>query len=214
MVLDTFSKTLFIFGGQRDQSFLSDMWSYDIATGEPTELYSNFTPSGGPDPCFTQRAVIDVQLREIYVYVFHVSGGCARGRYPSRFCGMTRKYPAAETSSVLSARQQNWLLRYTPRPGQWSKILPQSDVVSTPYGMHHITVEEPVPRYAAQVAYDSSSKMVYLHGGNAGPLVLGEAEAGGMQEKRLNDFWSMTLVRSGNPFILVPLIFQSLWIQA
>jgi hypothetical protein len=67
MVLDPSTKTLFILGGQREDRFLSDMHAYDIATNTPTELYSNFTPSGGPEACFTQRAVIDPELQEIYV---------------------------------------------------------------------------------------------------------------------------------------------------
>jgi len=67
MVFEPSSRTLFIFAGQRDDKYLSDLYAYDIATNTATELYSNFTTSGGPDPCFTQRAVIDPNLRELYV---------------------------------------------------------------------------------------------------------------------------------------------------
>lgn len=67
MVLDPKNQSLFIFGGQRDEKYLSDMYSYHIPSGVITELYPNFTSIGGPDPCFTQRAVIDPELREIYV---------------------------------------------------------------------------------------------------------------------------------------------------
>jgi hypothetical protein len=69
MVLDAPSHTLFIFAGQRDDRFLSDMYAYDINTNLATELYSNFTATGGPDACFTQRAVLDRGLKEIYVWV-------------------------------------------------------------------------------------------------------------------------------------------------
>lgn len=67
MVFEPSSHTLFIFAGQREDKFLSDMYAYDVNTQRATELYSNFTRAGGPDPCFTQRAVIDPQLRELYV---------------------------------------------------------------------------------------------------------------------------------------------------
>jgi len=67
MVLDGPSHTLFIFAGQRDDRYLSDMYAYDINTNTATELYTNFTASRGPDACFTQRAVVDKSLKEIYV---------------------------------------------------------------------------------------------------------------------------------------------------
>jgi hypothetical protein len=68
MVLEPKTKQLYIFGGQREERYLSDMHVYDIATNTSTETFSNFTTSGGPDPCFTQRAVIDPLYKEIYVY--------------------------------------------------------------------------------------------------------------------------------------------------
>lgn len=68
MVLDSISKILYIFAGQRDDKYLSDMYSYNINTGVATEIFSDFTVSGGPDACFTQRAVVDPSLKELYVY--------------------------------------------------------------------------------------------------------------------------------------------------
>jgi len=68
MVLDSISKMLYIFAGQRDEKYLSDMYSYNINTGIATEIFSNFTAAGGPDACFTQRAVIDPSFKELYVY--------------------------------------------------------------------------------------------------------------------------------------------------
>ena len=69
MVLDPLTRTLFIFAGQRDDKYLSDMYAYDITTNTVSELFSNFSASGGPDACFTQRAVVDPKLREVYVCV-------------------------------------------------------------------------------------------------------------------------------------------------
>ena len=67
MVLDAASHTLFIFAGQRGDKYLADMFAFDILTNNATELYSNYTTTGGPDACFTQRAVLDRGLKEIYV---------------------------------------------------------------------------------------------------------------------------------------------------
>jgi hypothetical protein len=67
MVLDPASKVLYIFAGQREERYLSDMYAYDIKTGVAKEIFSNFSTAGGPDACFTQRAVIDPKLKELYV---------------------------------------------------------------------------------------------------------------------------------------------------
>jgi hypothetical protein len=67
MVLDHTTKVLYIFSGQRDDKYLSDMYAYDIKTGISCEIFSNFSIAGGPEACFTPRAVIDTALKEIYV---------------------------------------------------------------------------------------------------------------------------------------------------
>ena len=69
MILEPTTRTLFIFAGQRDDRYLSDMYAYDISSNTTKELFSNFTASGGPNALFTQRAVIDPQLQELYMYV-------------------------------------------------------------------------------------------------------------------------------------------------
>ncbi|KAF5383443.1 hypothetical protein D9757_006088 [Collybiopsis confluens] len=59
MILEPSKRQIYIFAGEREDKFLSDMYIYHIATNTVTEVYSNFTSSGGPEPCFTQRAVFD-----------------------------------------------------------------------------------------------------------------------------------------------------------
>ncbi|OBZ70545.1 Muskelin [Grifola frondosa] len=193
MVLDTITSTLFIFAGQRDDRYLSDMYSFHIPTGTMTELFSNFTAFGGPDACFTQRAVIDPELREIYV-----------------FCGLTRARPGSMT--VLAAESPNWIYRYErwDLPGKWAKI-PSVESKSE-------ASELPQPRYAHQVVYNHITKTSFMHGGNAG--IKSEDSAGfgdledteermeverraddddtgsdGGKENRLDDFWQMQLIR-------------------
>jgi N-acetylneuraminic acid mutarotase len=72
MVLDDRTRTLYIFGGRSDNQtnqpdVKRDMYAYDIATKTTKQLFSEFPNVG--DTCFTQRAVIDPKLQEIYVYV-------------------------------------------------------------------------------------------------------------------------------------------------
>jgi hypothetical protein len=69
MILDPDTKTLYIFAGQREDKYLSDLWTYDLLTNTAAEIFSNFTAFGGPDPCFTQRAVINTKAQEIYMFV-------------------------------------------------------------------------------------------------------------------------------------------------
>ena len=68
MVLEPITKQLYIFGGQRDhEQYLADMYIFDIPTNTSTRVYANATESGGPEPSFTQRAVIDPRFQEFYV---------------------------------------------------------------------------------------------------------------------------------------------------
>ncbi|KAG6375663.1 hypothetical protein JVT61DRAFT_3235 [Boletus reticuloceps] len=169
MVLDPLTHTLFIFAGQHDDKYLSDMYAYDIATNTVSELFGNFSVSGGPDACFTQRAVVDPRLKEVYV-----------------FCGLTRAQQSSALT-VLRSDAPNWVYQYTnpPQPGKWTQILPEvvSDSENGGDGARengHGNGSErgkdggqsepfvPLPRYAHQVVYDELTKNVYMHGGNAG----------------------------------------------
>ncbi|KAL4244322.1 CTLH complex component protein [Abortiporus biennis] len=185
MVLDKSSQTLIVFGGQRQDKYLSDMYAYHIPTKTVTDLFPNFTTMGGPDACFTQRAVLDEQLKEIYV-----------------FCGLT-KGPPGELS-ILESDRPNWIYRYErpDRPGKWMPILPPhlSSTLSQPE-----EIEVPLPRYAHQAVYDEKNQVVYMHGGNAGlgrdeseeQSVSGDNGTGSVDEddKRLDDFWMLKLKR-------------------
>ncbi|EJF65436.1 hypothetical protein DICSQDRAFT_79600 [Dichomitus squalens LYAD-421 SS1] len=207
MVLDPKSQTLFIFGGQRDDRYLSDMYAFHIPTSTVTEVFSNFTSAGGPDPCFTQRAVIDIEKQEVYV-----------------LCGLTRLRPTIPP--VLETESPYWIYRYDrpELPGKWSKILPEKDAVDETC---------PHPRYAHQAVYDSKSGIVYMHGGNAGSIDEEESELaeprplssdasvdaeavavapGGLGdgdvERRLDDFWSMEILRPSNEEIVRRAVYE------
>ena len=178
MVLDTKTQTLFIFGGQRDGHYLSDMYAYHIPTNTVTELFANFTVAGGPDAFFTQRAVIDKDLREIYV-----------------FCGLTHQRAGPHT--ILESESPYWIYRYErpERPGKWAKILPldpkMEAATSSPLSTTSTSeLSHPVPRYAHQVVYDPSTKSVYMHGGNAsldGEVLMDTRDADGVAHERDSD---------------------------
>jgi muskelin len=68
MILDHASHTLYIFAGQYNNQYLSDMYTYNLYNNTVTKIYSNFTQEGyGPDSCFTQRAVGNAEEKEIYM---------------------------------------------------------------------------------------------------------------------------------------------------
>uniref|UniRef100_D8QBS5 Muskelin N-terminal domain-containing protein n=1 Tax=Schizophyllum commune (strain H4-8 / FGSC 9210) TaxID=578458 RepID=D8QBS5_SCHCM len=207
MVLDPDAKTLYIFGGQRDGKYLADMYAYDIETNSARELYTNFTNSGGPDPCFTQRAAIDPELKEIYV-----------------LCGLVRPQNTQGGQTILQNTSPYYVYRYGSRAGKWTRILPPllPDSSSSSDSTSESEPQEPIPRYAHQLVYDASTRTLYMHGGNgstanAARTTLEQLEAdlskqdseGGDEnvapgqgrpgevekEKRLDDFWSMRLER-------------------
>ncbi|KAL4078206.1 Muskelin N-terminus-domain-containing protein [Scleroderma yunnanense] len=188
MVLDSLTHTFFIFAGQRDNRYLSDMYAYDLEKNTVTELFANFSTVGGPDACFTQRAVIDPKLKEIYV-----------------FCGLTRRQQT-EPLTVLRADAPNWVYRYTcPHiPGTWTQILPERvhEKFSVTNSLHSNSSERagrwkeyvhegdigdedvPRPRYAHQVVYDEKTGRVFLHGGNAGEQNDEDDGGGGIADGR------------------------------
>lgn len=123
------------------------------------------------------------------------------------FCGLTRSQPGSLT--VLETESPYWIYRYEhpDQPGKWTAI-PSTDLSQATDS----DSECPQPRYAHQVVYDTSSKSVYMHGGNngiikddgrGGPHTEGDAGRGrpvldgadATKENRLDDFWMMTLER-------------------
>ncbi|TFK67379.1 galactose oxidase [Pluteus cervinus] len=187
MVLEPITKTLYIFAGQREDKYLSDMYAFDIANGTATEIFPDFTAEKGPDACFTQRAVLDPSLKEIYM-----------------FCGLTRNAHVG-SMTILQSESPNWVYQYHPRPGKWTQILSSKALSATSE-----PIEEPLPRYAHQVVYNPNTRTAYLHGGNAGLVGATSADGDGGTptqgrtggEKRLDDLWQMELVRPSQEEII------------
>jgi hypothetical protein len=69
MLLEPRSRQLYIFSGMRNETYLSDMHMFSLDTHEITQISSNYQEKGGPEAAFTQRATIDEELGEFYLYV-------------------------------------------------------------------------------------------------------------------------------------------------
>ncbi|KAE9403924.1 hypothetical protein BT96DRAFT_936129 [Gymnopus androsaceus JB14] len=188
MILEPHTRQLYIFAGEREEKFLSDMHIYDIATNTTTEVFSDFTSSGGPQPCFTQRAVADFELQEIYV-----------------FSGLIRDRRSASESSAALSDSSHWLYRYQFSPGKWERIVSLEEerrkkMSSAPPFPPHSGGTSPSSRFAHQVVYEPNSKTVYLHGGTTGMAPAKRKESSDAQSeevpmRRLSDFWKMSLLR-------------------
>ncbi|EED85132.1 predicted protein [Postia placenta Mad-698-R] len=205
MLLEPSSHTLIILAGQYREQYAADMHAYHIPTGTLTELFPSVTASGGPEACFTQRAAIDPDLKEIYV-----------------FYGLIRDSPGV---TVLDPASSVWVYRYDrpDRPGKWSNTSPANTSGSnTPHG-DPISAETPQPRYAHQVVYDRRSKIAYMHGGTSGVVTnvartpsewTGDWPVKALEglcavtEVRLDDLWKLRLERPALSDILRRGLFE------
>ncbi|KAF7305989.1 Muskelin-N domain-containing protein [Mycena chlorophos] len=87
-----------------------------------------------------------------------------------------------EESTIPISRPAR-VFRYHPPPGKWDTI-----------PLEGTSTEEPVPRFAHQVVYHPGTRTVYMHGGNGGVKTKDENTAP-EEDRRLDDFWQMSLSR-------------------
>ncbi|KAK2464345.1 hypothetical protein APHAL10511_003802 [Amanita phalloides] len=214
MLLDPNTRLLYIFAGQREGIFLSDMYTFDLKTYTTTEIFPDSAAIGGPEPSFAQRAVIEPDLKEIYV----ISGLTSRDGEKSRI-------------SSHRGEMTYWVYRYGSQPGQWCKALLESLPEYAGNDTQPSSMTRPQSRYACQVVYNSKTKSIFIHGGNAGADEGPEAESSAHRmersnsddshgtsasdaekenqpevdqrpkEIRLNDFWRIKLDRPGPEII-------------
>jgi hypothetical protein len=230
------SKLIWILAGQRNNQYLSDMWTYSPATGAVREVSKDYSISEGPEGGFTQRAAIDSTAREIYLFSGFVKKSKNKGEqiksafwiysieqsswkmvYQYAGLGSLVKRESSgseETEEVEGANGDEDVGMDLIEPGGGPlQAFPttQTELGATLHregsrssgghgyseGGHnamspsHIPgfTEEPQPRYAAQLMYDSKRKSFYIFGGNpADPL---------RSSLRLSDLWSLELLRPG-----------------
>ncbi|CAG8433639.1 10927_t:CDS:10 [Diversispora eburnea] len=140
MLFDQDEKLLYIIGGDRDYSFLSDFFIYDIHADMIHELTADYAILEEQEVIFTQRTTFDVDTQEFFV----LSG---------------LKDKRDKKSRIF----KNSLWVYNLPKGKWNKIY-QSDAFNVQY-WESGNIMEPCPRYAHQMVYDDVHKVQYLFGG-------------------------------------------------
>ncbi|RHZ78628.1 hypothetical protein Glove_158g98 [Diversispora epigaea] len=140
MLIDQDEKLLYIIGGDRDYSFLSDFFIYDIHADMIHELTADYAILEDQEVIFTQRTTFDVDTQEFFV----LSGIKDKRDKKSRIF-----------------KNEFWV--YNLPKGKWNKIY-QSDAFNIQY-WESGNIMEPCPRYAHQMVYDNAHKVQYLFGG-------------------------------------------------
>ncbi|KAJ3106961.1 Muskelin 1, intracellular mediator containing kelch motif [Phlyctochytrium planicorne] len=143
MLLNSKTRELYIFAGQRGKEYLSDFYVYEIDTDTVHEVSRDYSKQNGPDAGFTQRATIDFDLGEFYV-----------------LSGLQRD----KNSTQETVKNSFW--SYNIRKGKWTRVYHNENV--QPEYWEKMKDREPVPRFAHQLVYDSNRRIQYLFGGNPG----------------------------------------------
>jgi len=60
-------RQLLIMAGKEHDTFVPDMHTYQPGTQTVKEITKDFTLMGGPEPCFSQRAVVEPDTGHIIV---------------------------------------------------------------------------------------------------------------------------------------------------
>jgi hypothetical protein len=199
------TQLLYIFAGQRDDTFLSDMYTYSTSgTHEIAEISSDYTSDGrgGPEAGFTQRATLDEDMREFYI----LSG---------LMMDMNRKDETVRSSFwIFRLDKYQWIRVQDQDPESDAQtinpstrmqgITPSNDVAMGTHPHMGLTgapildsaspfeEKEPRPRFAHQMVYDPVRKHFFMFGGNMGTP----------DGERLDDFWRLELVRPSAEDIL------------
>ncbi|KAG8720213.1 Muskelin 1, intracellular mediator containing kelch motif [Ceratobasidium sp. 394] len=166
MVIYPQTHEIFIVGGRRSNNkYLPDMHSFSPATRTSQRLA--FDPAIA-NAASAPRVCIDEDLGEIYVLIWQNS---ERDRDRTR---VANAEPA--TFATYHITEKRWV-RSEPRLGPFKNVSGGGDVWEG--------LELPRPRSAHQVVYDPTSKTFHMFGGNSGEDGI----------PRLNDLWSMRLIR-------------------
>lgn len=141
MLFDPMSRDLYIFASQRSKDNLSNLYRYSIDMDVVTEITEDLSRNSASDPGYTQRATMDVEQQEFYIY---------SGYMRSKACNVVK-----HSLWVYSLKQDRWERVYEneSRDAQYH------------HRMRHV---EPCPRFAHQMVYDPASRTQYIFGGNPG----------------------------------------------
>ncbi|KAJ3265912.1 Muskelin 1, intracellular mediator containing kelch motif [Chytriomyces hyalinus] len=143
MLLNSKTRELYIFAGQRNKDYLSDFYTYDIATDTVHEVSRDYSKQGGPDAGFTQRATMDTDFGEFYI-----------------LSGLQKD----KNSTQESVKNSFW--SYSLRRAKWTRVYHNENTGADYWS--RMKDLEPCPRFAHQLVYDHVRKCHYLFGGNPG----------------------------------------------
>lgn len=176
MLFDPIERSLLLLSGQRYKDQLADFYKYSLDRNCITQIWKNMQLCGGPEAGFTQRASIDPERREMYVFSSLVRG--ASGVPSAAIVGVTP--PELETAATLAAASDDpcafWC--FDLQADKWTRI-PSS------------SASRPSARFAHQLVYDPLTQSHFLFGGNPGNASDPSA--------RLDDFWCAQLKKSMTP---------------
>ncbi|GJJ06436.1 hypothetical protein Clacol_000628 [Clathrus columnatus] len=147
MTFDPVRRRLIIMAGKTGETFLSDMYIYDVDSQTITDVTNDFTTQGGPDPSFCQRAVVDPESG----FLLMLPGFL--------------KPKSQEHTKDGSLQSAFWI--YKPESSRWVKVSGFRPS-ETDWQANEDTELEPTPRFAHEMVYDPVRKLVYVHGGNSG----------------------------------------------
>lgn len=167
MLFHTYTRKLYIFGGQRGKDYLCDFITYQVDTDEVQVLSDGSKKDSARLPAagFTQRATIDPELHEIHV-----------------LSGLSKEKEKKDSSKDV--KNSFWV--YYINQNRWSCVYKNEH--RDPHYWHERQTVEPLPRFAHQLVYDHLHKKHYLFGGNHG----GKSAP---PNTRLDDFWVLSLCR-------------------
>lgn len=154
------------------------MYVYDVDAETVVEAYRDTSKLGGPEPGLTQRATIDPEVGEIFLF----TGIVKERQSPSSSANNNNSafHQGPSSHSDPSYRNNFWI--YDILEHSWRRIPTAS--TSTP-------TQEPQPRFAHQLVYHPTTRTHYLFGGNPGET--------GNPRKRLNDLWELSLIKRSTP---------------
>lgn len=67
MVFDPIRRRLTIMAGKTGETFLTDMYTYDVDSRTISDVTADFTGQGGPDPSFCQRTVVEPETGFLFM---------------------------------------------------------------------------------------------------------------------------------------------------
>lgn len=143
---------------------------YDVDTDTVDEMFKDTSKLGGPDPGLTQRATLDAHRRELFLF---------SGIVKEKHSAATPLNAIPASASLETPRNHFWIYRLDRRC--WLRVFSDGAVGGEQ------AVVEPVSRFAHQLVYDAEGAVHYLFGGNPGES--------GNPRRRLNDLWSLQLVK-------------------